>query len=528
MHTSIRFLPWLSLALCLLLSNGFLKPCVGQTNTQLPFVRPIVGSRMIVGNGKIEEYCVKCFLHLCNEPQPKIVLIQLGGNARLTEQFLRQHGAGTVLTLNSIPPDSEKLALALLDANGIWIEGALDGIFENRLLLPLIKNIAQRRGVIAVDSTSVSKLGDFDDNDVSKRIQSPFAKCEFQFGEQNKSEVLASSKARWTIPDSSVLVCHEGRKIAGYGHHDITVKVDSIDGRPSHRGTFECPDVFSPGSYPFYGLDLMSWVRTANEQSRPTFPAKETDPPVVENGTLFLHGGSGVSPSVMREFVKLAGGSKASIVCIPSAQRFAWPDQPDSYSASVLESIGHSRFTTLHTDDPVTADNSKQFAEAFKNATGVWIDGGRTFRFMDCYEGTQVEKLIANVLKRGGVVGGSSAGCQVPSELLVRGNPRSNRELLFSGYTRGMGLLKGVVIDAHFRQRNRQEPFLELMNQYPQMLGIGIDERTALIVTGSKGRVVGDSAVSFYDLSDGAEPTSGSAVLKSGESYDLKLRKKLN
>jgi len=147
---------------------------------------------------------------------------------------------------------------------------------------------------------------------------------------------------------------------------------------------------------------------------------------------------------------------------------------------------------------------------------------------MGSYEGTQVPELLVQVLNRGGVVGGSSAGCQVPSDFLVRGNPTSNRDIEFGGYTRGMGLLKGVIIDAHFLQRGRHEPLLGLVKKYPQMLGIGIDESTALIVNGQQGRVVGNAAVSFYDLRSETEGEFKPVILKVGESYDLKSRKRVD
>ncbi|MCR9202037.1 MAG: cyanophycinase [Planctomycetaceae bacterium] len=497
-------------------------------NAQLPeknaHLRPIVGSRMVVGDGDVATYTVKCFLHLCRESSPNVVVIDLDGTARITETRLKKNGAGSVAVVEAIPTDSESLSLQLLNTSGIWIEGKLNGLAQRRLLLALLKNVTQRNGVIAVGSSSVSVLKELDENDPARRLESPFVKSDFHFGKNPSPRSDASfQKVHWLIPDSSVAVFHSGRRVAGYGDADISAIVEEASGWPEQRGTFECPDVFNGGSYPFYGLDLFSWVRSANERSRPLFPPKTAPTPEVATGTLFLHGGSGIPKDIMREFVNIAGGKEAYIVCIPSAQRFKLPDLPDSYAAGLLHELGHSNYTTLHTDDPLIADESEEFARMLNAATGVWIDGGRTYRFMDCYEGTRVEELIAEVLKRGGVVGGSSAGCQVPSDFLVRGNPRTNKDIVHAGYTRGMGLLKGVIIDAHFLQRDRHGPFLELMKQYPQMLGIGIDERTALVVKGHTARVLGPNAVSFYDLEPGKNSFKP-VILKAGETYDLKSR----
>lgn len=499
-------------------------------NAQLPdksaHIRPIVGSRMVVGDGDVATYTVKCFLHLCQESSPSVAIIDLDGDARVTEARLKKHGAGPVTIVGAIPTDAETLSLQLRNTRGIWIEGKLNGLAQKRLLLALLKNVTHRNGVIAVGSSSVSVLRELDENDPARRLESPFAKSEFHFGKNPSPRADASSqKAHWLIPDSSVAVFHSGRQVAGYGDADISAIVKEAGGWPERRGTFECPDVFSGGGYPFHGLDLFSWVRSANERSRPKFPPKTAPTPEVATGTLFLHGGSSISDEIMREFLNIAGGKEAWVVCIPSAQRFDLPNLPDSYAARILHELGHSKYTTLHADDPLVADESEEFARMLNEATGVWIDGGRTYRFMDCYEGTRVEKLIAEVLKRGGVVGGSSAGCQVPSDFLVRGNPRTNKDIVHAGYTRGMGLLKGVIIDAHFLQRGRHEPFLELMKTYPQMLGIGIDEETALVIKGHTGRVLGPNAVSFYDLRPGTDNFKP-VILKAGEKYDLKSRSK--
>ena len=505
-------------------------PANAQTPKKNAHVRPIVGSRMVVGDGELANYTVKCFLHLCRNASPNVVVIRLDGQPRLAEAKLKMLGAESVAIMKSVPSELSRLALQLLEADGVWLEGNVEAVEENEMLLSLLKNITRRNGVIAVDSAGVSLLTQLDDKIPTKRVASPFAKCDFHFGKVSSApkhqSAVEQQKVHFNIPDSSTLVIHSGRRIAGYGSQDIGVMVHGANGWPQRRGTFECPDVFSLNSYPFYGLDLLSWIRSANDRERPVFPPKTSREPDVKNGTLFLHGGSGVPKHVMEEFLRLAGGEKASIVCIPSAPQFDWSEEVDSYSAGLISELGHSKVAILHTDDPFEAEESEKFARILNEATGVWIDGGRTYRFMDCYQGTRVEKLIAQVLMRGGVVGGSSAGCQVPSDFLVRGNPRTNRDIAHAGYTRGMGLLKGVIIDAHFLQRGRHEPFLELMKRYPQLLGIGIDERTALIVQGRKAKVIGPHAVSFYDLKLENQDEFEPVILKTGETYDLKSRRK--
>lgn len=525
MNTPRRFASFLT---CLILLTFCLADACFSQQIDNAFVRPIEGSRMVIGDGEVPGYTRDCFLFLCGNAAPGIVVIDLDGKTSIAKESWETRGADSVLVMSEIPKDVQKLTLQMLNADGVWIEGNPESIKNHPLLLALLKNITKRNGVIAVNSTAVSLLRELDENDSDRRLQSPFAKCEFHFGNQSPTatdnERDSHRKVHWTIPNSSVLVVHNGRDVAGYGDKDVSLLVKEANGLPKQEATFECPDVFGVGGYPSSSLDLLSWVRSASERGRSVFPPKVVQEPIVENGTLFLHGGARLHKDVLAEFVEIAGGKDVPYVCIPSAQQFGKFEEPRSYCAESLREMDCNNVEVLHTADPFVANQSKEFARILKNARGVWIDGGRTYRFMDSYEDTQVPELLAQVLERGGVVGGSSAGCQVPSDFLVRGNPNSNRDIEFVGYTRGMGLLKGVIIDAHFLQRERHEPFLGLMKKYPQMLGIGIDESTALIVKGHHGRVVGKAAVSFYDLKTDVDAEFKPVILKAGKKYDLKLR----
>ena len=94
---------------------------------------------------------------------------------------------------------------------------------------------------------------------------------------------------------------------------------------------------------------------------------------------------------------------------------------------------------------------------------------------------------------------GSSAGASIQAEYMVRGNPLGNQEMMAEGYEQGFGFLRGVAIDQHFTGRNRFADMSSLMQHFPQLLGIGIDGGTAIIVEGSTANVVGKGSVHFYD-----------------------------
>ena len=125
----------------------------------------------------------------------------------------------------------------------------------------------------------------------------------------------------------------------------------------------------------------------------------------------------------------------------------------------------------------------------------MWFGGGRQWRLCDAYDGSPAVAAFHGVLERGGVVGGSSAGATIQGDHLVRGNPLGNTDMWCEGYDRGFGFLRGVAIDQHFLVRRRMGDLTALVERFPQVVGIGIDEGTAAVVTGDQLEVLGDSKV---------------------------------
>jgi len=130
------------------------------------------------------------------------------------------------------------------------------------------------------------------------------------------------------------------------------------------------------------------------------------------------------------------------------------------------------------------------------------------------------------VLKRGGDIGGSSAGASIQGDYLCRASPLGNLDIMAEGYERGLGCLPGSAIDQHFAQRKRFPDMVSLMKTFPQYLGIGLDEATAIVVRGSVAEVMGKSEVHFFDAKRKvAEGEKEYQSLKAGERYDVKVRK---
>ena len=176
-----------------------------------------------------------------------------------------------------------------------------------------------------------------------------------------------------------------------------------------------------------------------------------------------------------------------------------------------------------------TEVESKEYLATLRQAGGVWFSGGRQWRFVDAYYGTRALEEFHAVLRRGGAIGGSSAGASIQAEFLARGNPLGNRDIIAAGYERGFGFLPGTAIDQHFTQRKRFADMTQLTQAHPQLLGIGIDEQTALVVQGDVGEVLGKHSVHFYNRKDIAASDQQDYVsVKAGGKYDLRRRTRLS
>ena len=159
---------------------------------------------------------------------------------------------------------------------------------------------------------------------------------------------------------------------------------------------------------------------------------------------------------------------------------------------------------------------SDEYLEQLRNATGIWFGGGRQWHFVDHYENTRALHEMRECLNRGGVIGGSSAGASIIGDLLIRGAPVGNQIMVQDGYRRGFSFLPGVGIDQHFSQRNRSKDLSSTIERFPSIVGIGIDENTALVVTPETGEVIGDGNVFVFraaaDHSNGNTDKAGARV----------------
>jgi cyanophycinase len=253
-------------------------------------------------------------------------------------------------------------------------------------------------------------------------------------------------------------------------------------------------------------------------------PAAGTHGPA--RGSLVLQGGVGLNQAIDSAFVALAGGPTSHLVVIPTASvgDAGPPGMATSLARRMQHDFGVDAVTVLHSLDRTTSD-SDRFVEPLRTATGVWILGGFPERMVKSYLGTRTERAIRALLDRGGVVGGESAGAMIQGSWLDTSDDEDftpDVRAVIARYGRaGFSLLTDAAVFPHFDKRG-PDAAVKFSTEYPDQLGIGIDEETALIVKGDHAEVVGQGRVCVYD---GRRRAVTPVVLRSGDRYDLGARK---
>lgn len=180
-----------------------------------------------------------------------------------------------------------------------------------------------------------------------------------------------------------------------------------------------------------------------------------------------------------------------------------------------------------------------QVSELAQEAAGIFFTGGDQLRLSSQIGSTPVEQMVREIWKRGGVIAGTSAGAAVMSDtMLVRGSSQESHKIGDLHMAPGLGLMPHVIIDQHFAERGRIGRLLGAVAQNPRVLGIGIDEDTAIIVQGDSFEVIGSGAVYIVDGSAVTHSNIAEAspdrtlsmygvqmhVLSAGDTFDLSQR----
>jgi cyanophycinase len=269
-------------------------------------------------------------------------------------------------------------------------------------------------------------------------------------------------------------------------------------------------------------LDRRRHASPLTEQTVGPWRGEGPYPVRVHTGTLFAIGGAEAKlrrRTVLRTFVAEAGGTAARIAVIPTASSLG-SEVVDVYRA-VFASLGAAEVTDLRPESRRDA-NDAGLAAGLDGVTGVFMTGGNQLKLSAYITGTLFGEAIHAAYLRGAAVGGTSAGASILAEHMIAfGAGGSTPKQRMSQLSVGLGLIKGVVIDQHFDQRNRYGRLMSLVAQSPSLLGIGVDEDTAAIVRqGHLLEVVGRGAVTVVDgqhvVSNAFAAKRTSALLMSG------------
>lgn len=218
-------------------------------------------------------------------------------------------------------------------------------------------------------------------------------------------------------------------------------------------------------------------------------------------GTLVIVGGAEKKEGecvILRTFLELAGGADARIIVLTTAT--LEPQETGRLYTEIFARLGTRNVTACHVNDRLVAQDPAQ-VKALADSTGIFFTGGDQLRITTILGGTPLEEALFARYRSGAVVAGTSAGASAMSDLMiVEGESDDTPTPRTLRMAPGVGLLEEVVIDQHFAQRGRIGRLLMAVSQNPYVLGVGLDEDTAIVVSPeARFRVVGSQAATVLD-----------------------------
>ncbi len=201
---------------------------------------------------------------------------------------------------------------------------------------------------------------------------------------------------------------------------------------------------------------------------------------------------------ILKRTAELAGGKDGKIIVLTVATDY--PSQVGKEYKNLFSKIGVCNIDTLHIETREDS-NDPERQQRLNGATCLFFTGGDQLKITSLIGGTAIEKLIKDGFSSGLVIAGTSAGASVMSETMITsGVDDEAPKRCTVKMAPGLGLIRGVVIDQHFAQRGRIGRLLAAVAQNPNVLGIGLDEDTAIIVKPNNTfEVIGSNAVTILD-----------------------------
>jgi cyanophycinase len=259
-------------------------------------------------------------------------------------------------------------------------------------------------------------------------------------------------------------------------------------------------------------------------------------------GHLLIIGGGRRDNYLMEKFIELAGGKNSKIIVIPMASSV--PIETAEYQVNELKRLGcpNTEYINCTRED---ADNDSNITK-LNGVSGIFFSGGDQSKLTKALMGTKLLEKIKSIYSHGGVIGGTSAGAAVMSKVMITGDELINKDstniftVIKKGNVKvseGFGFIKSAIIDQHFITRKRLNRLIEVVLENPKLIGIGIDESTAIIVNPDDTfDVLGENTVIVFDAQDSKNITTDKNgnlsadnilmhLLKSGDKFSLKYNR---
>jgi len=256
-------------------------------------------------------------------------------------------------------------------------------------------------------------------------------------------------------------------------------------------------------------------------------------------GNLVIIGGGDKPKYVTQKIIDLAGGKDAKIIIIPNAS--SEPIESGEYNLDEFIKMGCTNVSYLYCNRKEADQDS--IIKKLNGVTGIFFGGGDQAFLTRDFLGTKLLNAIKKIYENGGVISGTSAGAAVMSEVMITGNELKNKDSTYIFITiergnventEGFGFLNTVIIDQHFIKRKRLNRLISMVLEKPDLIGIGIDEETSIVVNPDETfEVLGENQVMIFNPLNALnirEDSKGNLgvenlkvdILLSGDKYDLK------
>jgi cyanophycinase len=498
---------------------------------------PIHGTLFICGGGPLPARVVDRFFEIAGSAKARIVIVMTASasanspeaEARFSSWKQRPHlSLDFFHARNRLDADSPEYCRKLEDATALWFVGGnqnwIAETYLGTLAERLFHSVLDRGGVIGGTSAGAAIMtrtmiaGGCNEPVISTGFGFlPGAIVDQHFRKRNRfsrlKQALEFRPGHFGIGvDESTALIVSGRSLEVIGDSDVTVCLAESDDRAALETRIADGEK----------EDLIKLSRAAIARTQPRF-AKNNRVPEVKKGTLVIVGGGAPPRKAVDEFLSAAGGKDAPIIVVCNESMGELPDDQDA--CGWLKEAGASNVEQLHAWERSDLTGSVA-QDRLRKARGVWFTGHRQWALVDAYLDTPIQTLFQEVLRRGGVIGGTSAGASIQGEYLVHSNPPGTHDTVSEGYERGFGFLPGVAIEEKCADHCRFGELAELKKVHPHLVGIGIDNATALIVRGTTMEVVGENKVAVFDRERGGDGTQpGFELVNAGQTYDFKERR---